>query len=47
MAYCFNFLMFGFNNADDAKGIPEFWLTALKNVDTLADMIQVGLPVEL
>lgn len=25
---------------DDAKGIPEFWLTALKNVDTLADMIQ-------
>jgi len=32
-------------NADDAKGIPEFWLTALKNVDTLADMIQVGLPV--
>ncbi|XP_015755298.1 PREDICTED: nucleosome assembly protein 1-like 1 [Acropora digitifera] len=26
---------------DDAKGIPEFWLTALKNVDTLADMIQL------
>ncbi|KAJ7373552.1 Nucleosome assembly protein 1-like 1 [Desmophyllum pertusum] len=25
---------------DDVKGIPEFWLTALKNVDMLADMIQ-------
>lgn len=27
--------------SDDAKGIPEFWLTAMKNVDMLADMIQV------
>ncbi|XP_068674197.1 nucleosome assembly protein 1-like 1 [Montipora foliosa] len=25
---------------DDVKGIPEFWLTAMKNVDTLAEMIQ-------
>lgn len=27
--------------SDDAKGIPEFWLTAMKNVDMLADVIQV------
>ena len=26
---------------DDVKGIPEFWLTAMKNVDMLAEMIQV------
>jgi len=25
---------------DDVKGIPEFWLTAMKNVDMLAEMIQ-------
>ena len=27
---------------EDVRGIPEFWLTALKNVDHIADMIQVG-----
>nr|XP_058964598.1 nucleosome assembly protein 1-like 1 [Pocillopora verrucosa] len=26
--------------SDDVKGVPEFWLTAMKNVDLLADMIQ-------
>ncbi|XP_072747439.1 nucleosome assembly protein 1-like 1 isoform X2 [Anoplolepis gracilipes] len=27
-------------NEDDAKGIPDFWLTIFKNVGTLADMVQ-------
>ena len=27
--------------SDDVKGIPEFWLTAMKNVDMLAEMILV------
>lgn len=27
---------------EDAKGIPDFWLTTFKNVDMLADMIQVS-----
>ena len=26
---------------EDVRGIPEFWLTAMKNVDHIADMIQV------
>lgn len=28
------------DNADNKKGIPEFWLTIFKNVDLLAEMIQ-------
>ena len=27
--------------ASDTKGIPEFWLTAMKNVDLVGEMIQV------
>jgi nucleosome assembly protein 1-like 1 len=26
---------------EDTKGIPEFWLTAMKNVELLSDMIQI------
>ena len=26
---------------ENTKGIPEFWLTAMKNVETIAEMIQV------
>ena len=26
--------------SEDTKGIPEFWLTAMKNVETLSEMIQ-------
>lgn len=36
--YSFFFICF---ELDDVKGIPEFWLTAMKNVDMLAEMIQV------
>lgn len=36
--YLFLFICF---ELDDVKGIPEFWLTAMKNVDMLAEMIQV------
>jgi len=36
-----HFVLFFLYKSDDAKGIPEFWLTAMKNVDMLADMIQV------
>lgn len=25
---------------EDIKGIPDFWLTIFKNVETLADMVQ-------
>ena len=35
------FISFSFSELDDVKGIPEFWLTAMKNVDMLAEMIQV------
>ena len=35
------FVSFSFSELDDVKGIPEFWLTAMKNVDMLAEMIQV------
>lgn len=36
------FALFDFRtgNENDVKGIPEFWLTIFKNVDTLADMVQ-------
>ena len=27
--------------SDNVRGIPEFWLTAMKNVDHIAEMIQV------
>lgn len=27
--------------AEDAKGIPEFWLTIFKHVDMLGEMLQV------
>ena len=38
---CFVSFSFSFSELDDVKGIPEFWLTAMKNVDMLAEMIQV------
>ena len=38
---CFISFSFSFSELDDVKGIPEFWLTAMKNVDMLAEMIQV------
>ena len=37
----YHFFLLFLCKSDDAKGIPEFWLTAMKNVDMLADMIQV------
>ena len=27
---------------EDVRGIPEFWLTSMKNVEHIADMIQVS-----
>lgn len=30
----------GENNKEDAQGIPDFWLTVLKNVDTLTPLIK-------
>ena len=39
--FCILHLCSYFLLLDDVKGIPEFWLTAMKNVDMLADMIQV------
>jgi len=27
---------------ENAKGVPDFWLTIFKNVEMLAEMIQVG-----
>lgn len=41
MYILFFLLLLSLYESDDAKGIPEFWLTAMKNVDMLADMIQV------
>ena len=42
LIYIFLFLLLlVLYKSDDVKGIPEFWLTAMKNVDMLADMIQV------
>ena len=26
--------------AEDAKGVPEFWLTIFKNIEMIQDMIQ-------
>ena len=30
-----------FGHSLEANGIPEFWLTAMKNVETINEMIQV------
>jgi len=32
---------------ENAKGIPDFWLTIFKNVEMLAEMVQVGRQLRL
>ena len=37
LSVCHEFILY-----TDVKGINEFWLTAMKNVDMINEMIQVG-----